>query len=522
MKIMKNFLTAIVFISLVAGSIQAAENNPERPPDLNLVNRDRPGQDRIDSENGEFRPREGRPGFTPNNPRRRNDSDRPPPFLTQNERLRSIIDRENLSGDPSTDRDLPEISSPVASLGKLLFFSTHLGGEQDTACVSCHHPVLGGADAISLSIGIHAVDAQNISDPALLGPGRHPEVAGGLPEVPRNSQSVFNLGMWDRGLFWDSRVARVRIDNEPGVDEATFAITTPDSDGFNEVDDTLPPGTSLAAAQARFPVTSGDEMRGDFLTGEDNQILRTRLAERFHDENGNWSALFEEAFGDSEITFDRIAEAIGEYERSMVFIDSPWKAFVEGDDDALSDQQKRGAVLFFTSRRQGGAACNRCHSGDLFSDGRHHAVGFPQISNDLGRESVSGRERDRYRFRTPSLMNVAVTAPFGHAGLYQTLEEVVHHYDNPRRSVAELFGEQDDVPFADTEAPFCRLPQIERIVDASGGVCENLFPDAFSNSMLALDEIRNNDRFRGPPQGGPPEGRPLREDPPPEFVADGD
>ena len=62
MKIMKNFLTAIVFISLVAGSIQAAENNPERPPDLNLVNRDRPGQDRIDSENGEFRPREGRPG----------------------------------------------------------------------------------------------------------------------------------------------------------------------------------------------------------------------------------------------------------------------------------------------------------------------------------------------------------------------------------------------------------------------------------------------------------------------------
>jgi cytochrome c peroxidase len=192
------------------------------------------------------------------------------------------------------------------------------------------------------------------------------------------------------------------------------------------------------------------------------------------------------------ITFDRIAEAIGEYERSMVFINSPWKRYVDGDLSALTNQQKEGAIQFLTAVEDGGAGCSRCHSGDTFSDGEHHIVGFPQVSDDRGREAIIGNTGDRYHFRTASLLNISVTAPYGHAGLYQTLDEVLEHYDNPGRTVDDLFGEQNNQPFADNNVPFCNLPQIVRIVEASGQACANLYPDAYVNSRLALQRLASN------------------------------
>ena len=400
--------------------------------------------------------------------------------------LTDIIDRENLSATPNLGRNLPDIGSSIAQLVKQLFFSKNLGGQRDAACVSCHHPVLGGADNLSLSVGVDAVDVFNITDPELLGPGRHSVSAGNLPLVPRNAPTVFNSGLWDEGMFWDSRVAS--LTGTPNRNGASGGIVTPDSTG---ADATLPAGTTLPAAQARFPVTSEAEMRGTFEPGLDNQSLRATLAARLQGAT-DWPALFTDAFGDDEINYDRIAEAIGEYERSMTFTNSPWSAYVAGDLGALTDQQKQGAILFFTPVNQGGAGCNRCHSGNGFTDSEHHAVGFPQITDNRGRESISGDNGDRYHFRTPSLLNIAVTAPYGHAGLYQTLEEVIDHYDNPRQTVDNLFGEQGGQPFQNANADFCQLPQIERILEVTGDACENLFPDAFANSELALDRLQSN------------------------------
>ena len=408
--------------------------------------------------------------------------------------LIALIESNDMTVNPALNRDLPLITEPVALLGKALFYSTQLSGEQDVACVSCHHPTLGGADGLSLSVGVHAVDAANLVDAALLGPGRHSEQSGNLPVVPRNAPSVFNAGFWDRGMFWDSRVASRGA--EPTRNGQASGIVTPDgplnAQGLHGVDTSIANGTSLASAQARFPVTSTAEMRGDVAVGETNQALRELLATRLDDPQSGWPAMFTAAFGSPVINFDVVADALGEYERSMNFVASPWQAYVAGDLGALSDAQKRGATAFLTPVNEGGAGCSRCHQGNTFSDGRHHIVGFPQLSDDVGREVVSGDGGDRYHFRTPSLLNVAVSAPYGHAGLYQSLEEVVNHYDNPGRAVDRLFGANEGVAFVDVSPPFCVLPQISRAIAVSGRSCESLYPDAYGHSRTLLQRLNSN------------------------------
>jgi len=418
-----------------------------------------------------------------------------PVVLTQlDQQLQGLIDRLDLDRSAIAGRDIPDIDSDMAQLGKTLFFSKSLGGDFDSACVTCHHPMLGGADQLTLPVGVGA------TNPDLLGPGR--QHSSGLPEVPRNSPTVFNVALWDNSLFWDSRVES--LGKEPGTNGSVSAIRTPDS-AFLQADGHA--GANLAAAQARFPVTSAEEMRGfSFEAGSNNQQVRDHLAARLGNygegsgelEQNEWLALFRQAFaqtGDAEtlITFDNIAFAIGEYERSMVFVNSPWHDYVNGDVQALSESEKRGAVLFFNAPDQGGAGCAACHNGPLLSDQQHHTVAFPQIgpgkgdgansnttnSDDFGRERETGNSDDRYRFRTPSLLNIAQTAPYGHAGSFASLEEVVRHYVNPRRSVDAYFRNNR----------MCDLPQMRDIEN-----CAQLYPNARNYSLLAANKLDQEQR----------------------------
>ena len=334
--------------------------------------------------------------------------------------LRGLIEAQGLTGDPAAGRELPSIEDPLAILGRKLFFSKSLGGDQDAACVTCHHPSLGGGDDLPLSIGVGAID------PDLLGPGRtHPD---GEFTVPRNAPSTFNIGLFARRLFWDARVEAL----EDG-------IRTPDS-RFGEPDTDA--GVSILEAQARFPVTSAEEMRGfEFVRDGDNAALRAALDARLADD-GRWANEFEAVFGSPDVTYGRIAQAIAAYERSQVFTETPWSAYVSGDLGALTTEAKRGALLFFRSVEDGGAGCAACHAGDFFTDESFWAVGVPQIgrgkgdglteTDDFGRERETGFEADRYAFRTPSLLNVAATGPFFHSGAYDTLTDVVKHHLKPR------------------------------------------------------------------------------------------
>ena len=273
--------------------------------------------------------------------------------------LQQVIRANGLTGDPAAGLAIPSIDEPLAQLGRKLFFSKSLGGDRDSACVTCHHPTLGGGDGLPMSIGVGA------DDPDLLGPGRtHPD---GDLTVPRNAPTTFNIALWEKGLFWDSRVE--------DLDEA--GIRTPDSDfGTPDAD----AGASLSVAQARFPVTSADEMRGfEFVLGGTNDELRSALEQRLA-ADGRWDAEFGAVFGSKEISYARIAEAIARYEDSQVFTDTPWRAYVEGNLDAIGEPAKRGALLFFRTRENGGADCASCHAGDFFTDEDFHSICAPQCS----------------------------------------------------------------------------------------------------------------------------------------------
>lgn len=358
--------------------------------------------------------------------------------------LRQLANALGLTGIPKAKGRIPSIEEPLPQLGMKLFYSKSLGGEYDTACVSCHHPMLGGGDNLSLPIGTHA------ENPDILGPDRMLK-AGKELAVPRNAPSTFNVIFYQETLFHDGRIQTVENHDLKG-------ISTPDVP--HKTDDLLG-GDNLVQAQARFPIISHAEMRGDFMPDSHNQTVRRALAERL---KKNWLSEFRKGFSHPNgtakelITEQNISAAIAEYERSQVFINTPWRKYLQGDDKAISKQAKNGALLFFTPASEGGSNCSSCHTGDFFTDEKFHNTAIPQIgigqgegktkSNDYGCYTVTKKEEDKFRFRTPHLLNVEVTGPWGHDGAYTTLEgisrhmlspiESVKHYDKKQVSQAEI------------------------------------------------------------------------------------
>jgi len=164
--------------------------------------------------------------------------------------------------------------------------------------------------------------------------------------------------------------------------------------------------------------------------------------------------------------------------------------------------KNRGPYSFFGNRNEGGADCAGCHQGPTLASDRHHLVAYPQMgpgkgndsgsntSNDFGRENINHNEEDRYHFRAPTLLNIAVTAPYGHTGAYQTLKEVVAHYNNPAQAINRLFSAQDGVALADDNAPFCQLPQVQALMLKNNQRCQDLYPDAHENSMAVANHLQ--------------------------------
>ena len=364
-----------------------------------------------------------------------------------------------LNGDVMAGRAVPDITTDARSqLGMRLFFNKALGGDSDSACVSCHHPLLGGGDGLSLPIGVGAVN------PDLLGPGRlHAAAAPGFdggPTVPRNAPTTFNLAGWDRALFHDGRLESLL--ETKGANGAGGGIRTPES-ALGVADPGA--GANLSAAQARFPVTSREEMKAFHNDARNNQQMRDYLAGRLGNfgagagelpDPAYWLNLFRIAFNvpagtaATLITEQNIAFLIGEYERSQALVDNPWRSYLKGNLAAISSTAKQGALLFFRSPAEGGAGCASCHAGDLFSDELFHNIASPQIgrgkgdgsADDFGRFRETGVEEDRYAFRTPSLLNVAVTGPWGHAGAYTSLEAMVRHHLDPSAALASYDATQ--------------------------------------------------------------------------------
>jgi cytochrome c peroxidase len=168
-------------------------------------------------------------------------------------------------------------------------------------------------------------------------------------------------------------------------------------------------------AQAEGPIEAAGEMN---LPREELVRRLTAVPE--------YRRRFEEVFGTGP-TLTNVGMAIAAFERTLVTPDSRFDAYARGDKGALTEREKRGLSLFI-----GKAACSQCHSGPNLSDSQFHVLGVPRRAgqpDDVGRYAVTRDERDIRAFKTPTLRNVALTAPYMHDGSLPTLESVVAFYD---------------------------------------------------------------------------------------------
>lgn len=310
----------------------------------------------------------------------------------------------------------------LVRLGQLLFYDPILSGGREVACATCHHPDHATADGVSLGIGDggRGLGPDRIADPA------------NLPEqrIPRNAPALFNLGAAEfTVMFHDGR-----LEERPGDRRTPFAPATIAYD--------LP----MLAAQALLPLMSPDEMAGHYSENEVSTAVRRG------DFDGAWNAIaarvfalpaYADGFADLGMAEGPapLAQALG------AFMAAEWRA-----DDSLFDRHicdgaemddlaTRGMALFY-----GEAGCADCHAGRFQTDHDFHAIAMPQIgpgkaerfethARDIGRMRVTGRAEDAYKFRTPSLRNVVLTAPYGHAGAYATLKGIIRHHLDPEASL---------------------------------------------------------------------------------------
>ena len=332
---------------------------------------------------------------------------------------------------------LPPASAEMVQLGEALFWDRELGGNRDMACVTCHHPLAATGDDLSVSIG---TGGKGFAAKRL--PGEEREL------IPRNAPEIFNRGAegWET-MFWDGRVT-IGIEADC---ETPCQFHSPAGEA-------LPYGLdNVVAVQAMFPVTSPDEMRGQRgdvdVFGQPNEIARIPDS----DPRAIWEALmdrllaipeyqelFAAAYPDippERLRFQQAANAIAAYEmNTFTFTGSPWDRYLAGEEEALTDQARHGAELFY-----GEAGCARCHNGPLLTDQQFHNIGVPQLGPgknddegyDYGRQLETGLDGDMYAFRTPPLHNVPLTGPWMHNGAYTSLEAAVRHHLDPVSALAD-------------------------------------------------------------------------------------
>lgn len=170
--------------------------------------------------------------------------------------------------------------------------------------------------------------------------------------------------------------------------------------------------------QAKGPIENPVEMAGSHETMVDTL---SGIA--------GYSPYFREVFGDERIDLDRVVTAIAAYESTRLSGDSAWDRFNAGNASALSEQARLGNDLFF-----GKAECAQCHVGWNFTDSMFHNLGVgwdPEVKRfaDIGRFAVTGEEKDTGAFKTPTLREVSLHAPYMHDGSVPTLREAVEHYN---------------------------------------------------------------------------------------------
>ena len=305
-------------------------------------------------------------------------------FFSSCQQDEASLDVEEVRGIIS---DLPqEVNFPTNNvysnakyeLGQRLFWDPILSGKKDVSCATCHHPNLGYADSRELSSGVNGIG---------LGTDR---INGDV--IRRNAPTILNAAYngidmdgnynpLNAPMFWDNRV---------------FSLE----------------------GQALVPILSHDEMRGVDIAEDailDTVIQRLQSIPAYIN-------MFDGVFDEDGITENTIAQALATFQRNLVANNSPFDQYMRGNTNAMSAQQIEGMNTFIE------VGCANCHSGPMFSDFELHILSTPNhpLVFDQG---ASGR----FDFRTPTLRNLNLTAPYMHNGIFDDLRDVLDFYNDIQR-----------------------------------------------------------------------------------------
>ena len=266
---------------------------------------------------------------------------------------------------PAANRNAPP---EAVALGKMLFYEPMLSSNNRRSCATCHEPDRAFSDGLTKSKALNGHD-----------------------DIPRNAPTVINA-TFQQQQFYDARI-------------------------------------NYLEGQVGDVVSNQDEMHGSV----DEAAAKLSASPEYR----QW---FAQAYGDDSITAPRLQRSIAAYVRSLTALNAPLDQYLRGDETALSAGQVRGFNLFM-----GKGKCATCHFMPLFNgtvpplylDTEAEVLGVPvhpdtanaEIDPDPGLYAVYEAEMLRYAFKTPTLRNVALTAPYMHNGVYQTLEEVIDFYN---------------------------------------------------------------------------------------------
>ena len=522
---------------------------------------------------------------------------------TLNQQLQTVLQQQGFTG--TIEQSVPQrLGRPIDFLlfevGHQLFFDTVLSLHGDNGCVGCHSPNNGYGDTQPIAIG---VDNNFIVGRLRAGPRNQRRAPGMLntamyPKLMWNGR--FNAPSGNsfdnsQGYAFPAPEGTTRF---PAYDTSFYHLLVgqahlPQSDlaemaGFTG----LKTGT-YSYANSNFQVTSSNSIRyklqlpfkittftssdpkrplvlakpklgstvpdysifdngkGQSLptadsTGTRNEPIRDKILTRLNSIQAYrdaFGAIYPSVAGGGPITQTMVGQAIAEFEILFTFTDAPLDKFARGDAAAMTDSQKRGALLFF-----GKAKCAQCHtvggsSNEMFSDFQFHNLAVPQVApkfgvgtgnvafrdasgafstkgnQDCGLEDVTANSADRYKFRTSPLRNMAVAGWFFHNGAYKRLEDCIAHHLDPitwaRRYRPALAGLPPDLAF--------NMGPIEPVIAKIDPLVKTrifLTPGEFIDLVEFVRNGLTDDRARPDflQQGLPPNGKAMSGDTLPTFT----
>jgi cytochrome c peroxidase len=289
--------------------------------------------------------------------------------------------------DPVIPANNPTTQEGVL-LGRTLFYDRKLSADGRISCASCHHPEKAFTDGLALSKGIRN------------------------QQTTRNSMALVNLA-WVNRFFWDGRVRSLEEQSLHPIEDS------------KEMGNTLSNMVATLQADPRYP------------------------------------GMFTRAFNTSTITPELVGTAISQFERTLISFNSKYDKYIRGET-SFTPEELSGLALFSTHPNIGtggttrGGNCNDCHSVGLFQGKSLDFQGFlnngiQSSITDMGLQKISLDTADAGKMRVPTLRNIALTAPYMHAGQLNTLEEVLDHYNHPnlfsRPNVDLLIKEGTNIRF---------------------------------------------------------------------------